>query len=682
MNKPKLDALNQHIRSFSSRYAAHYIYYDEQGTPIDVLFRQKYGNNQKSYVWYHYVENLLRHGRSSKPDAGHFLFELPRLLQYEEAIVIVCEGEKACAALNERFSKNNERNLAVATTSGGATSATHADWSPLSQRKIFIWPDNDEPGKKYGQAVFTILQTTAQSLEIVSPDLLGLSDKEDAVEWLQSNPTATTEEILAALAAAVEPPEPTPVSSAMAGQGRSTISKACAPLPLMRELEVPPEFPIDALGELKGVVSAIAEATQAPIEIAANSVLAVVSLAVQGKVIIRTDHGSIPPSLFFLTIAESGERKSSVDSAALKPVREHQLQQFAKYRLDFASYQHALETLEKGAPKPAPPVNPMMINQDFTLDALIKGLIYGNFSQGVFLSEAATFLNGYATQKEMLMRTAALLSDLWSGGVISRQRVTESDYAADRRLAINMLGQQEVVSPFLSNPMLKQQGLLNRFLIAAPTSTIGFRPYKRTNLKADTNYQIYCQRVSELLGSQCPIDPATGTPDFAKLSIAEDAYAEWINIYNQIEEHSAKGGDLYPYRGYVAKLAEQILRLAAVLTVFADPRATQIQLTEMKNAIELGDFYLDEYIRLTDLETPSDLVNAQKLLEWLRIQPSPISLRDIYRYGPSFVRNVQTARNLIGILLEHFWVSEYPDQLRGRDGKLSAENYSIRSDGY
>jgi putative DNA primase/helicase len=42
----------------------------------------------------------------------------------------------------------------VTTTSyGGANSAAKTDWSPLKGRKVFIWPDADEPGGKYAKEV-------------------------------------------------------------------------------------------------------------------------------------------------------------------------------------------------------------------------------------------------------------------------------------------------------------------------------------------------------------------------------------------------------------------------------------------------------------------------------------------------------------------------------------------------
>ena len=39
------------------------------------------------------------------------------------------------------------------TSSGGSNAAGKADWSPLSGRHVVIWPDNDEPGRRYAADV-------------------------------------------------------------------------------------------------------------------------------------------------------------------------------------------------------------------------------------------------------------------------------------------------------------------------------------------------------------------------------------------------------------------------------------------------------------------------------------------------------------------------------------------------
>ena len=88
------------------------------------------------------------------------------------------------------------------------------------------------------------------------------------------------------------------------------------PIPLIAELGAPAPFPVDALGPiLAPAAKAIASKVQAPIEIAAQSVLAAAALVAQPFADIQMLFGQTRPlSLFHITIASSGDRKTSVDA--------------------------------------------------------------------------------------------------------------------------------------------------------------------------------------------------------------------------------------------------------------------------------------------------------------------------------------------------------------------------------
>ena len=96
------------------------------------------------------------------------------------------------------------------------------------------------------------------------------------------------------------------------------------PTPLLREMPEAAPFPVDALGVLAPATMGIASATEAPVAMCAASILAAASLAVQGLRDAQTLNGSAPASLFLLTVAESGERKSTADRLAMKGVRDYE----------------------------------------------------------------------------------------------------------------------------------------------------------------------------------------------------------------------------------------------------------------------------------------------------------------------------------------------------------------------
>ncbi len=57
------------------------------------------------------------------------------------------------------------------TWSGGSKAIAKSDFSPLSERNIVIWPDNDKPGMEAAASIYKLLAGKAKSIRIVPPDL-------------------------------------------------------------------------------------------------------------------------------------------------------------------------------------------------------------------------------------------------------------------------------------------------------------------------------------------------------------------------------------------------------------------------------------------------------------------------------------------------------------------------------
>jgi hypothetical protein len=80
------------------------------------------------------------------------LYGLDRLAARPDAPVLVCEGEKATDAAQKLFPE-----YVVVTSPNGAGSAHCADWSPVQGRKVSIWPDHDDDGRKYAETVANLI---------------------------------------------------------------------------------------------------------------------------------------------------------------------------------------------------------------------------------------------------------------------------------------------------------------------------------------------------------------------------------------------------------------------------------------------------------------------------------------------------------------------------------------------
>ena len=137
-------------------------------------------------------------------------------------------------------------------------------------------------------------------------------------------------------------------------QGKEALAAALLPArqagpdPLRREPPAPEPFPVDALGSiLSPAVSALARIIQAPPGMIAQSLLAAAAYCTQphGNVII--DGRVSPLSLYCISIGASGERKSAVDTQALKPILDKQRELVEAYTIDNKLHKTDLRDFEK-----------------------------------------------------------------------------------------------------------------------------------------------------------------------------------------------------------------------------------------------------------------------------------------------------------------------------------------------
>ena len=122
-------------------------YRDKDGKILCYVDRFLNLENKKTYLPLTYYRNNVtgigqweRKGlNGSKP-----LYNLDKLAKFREAIVVMVEGEKCADAAMVLFPLPK---YVTTTILNGCQSASKADFKPLIGRNVWLWPDNDEPGK-------------------------------------------------------------------------------------------------------------------------------------------------------------------------------------------------------------------------------------------------------------------------------------------------------------------------------------------------------------------------------------------------------------------------------------------------------------------------------------------------------------------------------------------------------
>jgi hypothetical protein len=304
-----------------------------------------------------------------------------------------------------------------------------------------------------------------------------------------------------------------------------------------------------------------------------------------------------------------------------------------------------------------------MIFEDITAQSLVKRLECNQPSIGLFSSEGGKLIGGYAMSDKGKTHSAGVFNTLWDDGSADRWRSGEEEGVRlrGRRLSTHIMVQPGVASAFLADRSLADQGFLARWLVTAPESMMGCRPWQDCCSDDGAIIEDFAKRLKELLtlDTRRVLDE-NGQPgnelEPPPLKLSMDARDEWIGFYNEVEAGLMHGGGLRPIAGFAAKLAEQTLRLAGVLTIAERHTAGAVGAGAMANAIELSRHYLSEALRLHGAElVAADLTEAAALLERLKAKwpGQPFSIREILALNISFIATSRKARALLNGLMEH-----------------------------
>ncbi|WP_237061812.1 DUF3987 domain-containing protein [Microbulbifer zhoushanensis] len=435
-------------------------------------------------------------------------------------------------------------------------------------------------------------------------------------------------------------------------------------------------YPEDALPpRIRNAVHEVQSFTQAPFPLVAATALGAVSITTQHLADVKRDQKLMgPTSLFLLTIADSGERKSTCEGYFTKPIAEYQREQLKilgpeikRYRAEHAAWEakkagllaaiknhgkngqssekeeRKLDELERCEPQ-APRV-PRLLLGDRTQESLIRTLASEYPSGGISSSEGGAILGSHSMGNDSVMRTLSTLNVLWDGGALDVGRVGTGSLTMEGvRLTISLQVQEETLKNFISRsgPLARGSGFWARFLMARPLSTQGTRLYREPP-KDTPALEQFIQRMREIQEIPAPLTPK-GTLEPALLSFTPEAKLLWVDFYNAIERELGEGASLASIKDAASKAADNAARLAALFHVFEHGSTGAIGTEAIAGACRLAAWHLNEARRFfNEVDMPQSLIDAAALEKWLIDRcreggESTVPKNDIAQRGPNSIR--------------------------------------------
>lgn len=311
--------------------------------------------------------------------------------------------------------------------------------------------------------------------------------------------------------------------------------------------------------------------------------------------------------------------------------------------------------------EPVEPIEPVLRVSDQTLEGLFKLFERAGPSLGLFTNEGGVFVGGHGMNDDNRLKTAAGLSGFWDGQPVTRVRSGDgTSTLVGRRLSLHLMAQPDVAARLLSDPVLRDQGLLSRLLVSEPASTVGTRFWREPSPASHAALGQFHDAIARLLLRPPPLMPlATRILTPPTLALTADAKQTLVAFHDAVEQRMAD--ELAPIKDFAGKLPEHALRLAAVLALYAKPEIEVLGADAIDNGIILAQYYLSEALRLqAGAAVHPQLRLAQHALDWLhqRWRSPLVSLPDFYQRGLNAIRDVQTATEIIAILARHGWLME------------------------
>lgn len=462
------------------------------------------------------------------------------------------------------------------------------------------------------------------------------------------------------------------------------------PIPLITNTDNPQQaYPIDSLPSIvKEAIVTYQQYGQQPTPLIACSALANISLACQSLANVARDYLLVSPiSLYFLIVAQSGERKSAVDKAFGIGIRNWQKNTIENLMPDVVSSNiiHQSWGAERDGivkqirrastmgqstlllqtqlkelinKEPTAQLLPELFFEDITQEAFIANLASGWPSSSLWSDEASIVLSGHGMQNGST-KFISTLNRLWDGNSFITHRKTSKNFVvSNRRLTVSLMLQPLLLLHLLKrhDGMSRQSGFLARSLITHPVSSMGNRLYKEPpqNLEALDSFHT---RITECLDRSLYLD-SKGCQELPTMVFSPPAKAKWITFFNEVEKGLNNSNKWQHIPDFASKSLENVARLSALLHLFRGKDNHEISCESVEQAINIIHWHLLETKHILEpVDESTTLHDALKLITWIKSRElSEVSPRYLQQYSP--IREKLKRDKAISLLIDHLFMKE------------------------
>lgn len=674
--------------------SAVYVYRDRNGAVLGYICRSE-TENGKQIAPLTYWQTVQGAGWRWKgfPEPRP-LYGLDKLVAHPNRPVIICEGEKAADAAQQLIPDH------VCITSPGGSNAAHkADWSPVKDRKVYIWPDCDEPGWKYADVIAAILSTGNQ-VRIITPP----ADKPagwDAADALAEGWDRTPVEKLIAESKHYTPSTDT-MDTLTAASALSADENWPEPKPIRHQLLPVEPFPIAILPEaFQPWIGDLAHRLQCPPDIAACAAITMTGAIIGAGCGIRPkrrDDWLVIPNLFGAAVARpSVLLKSPTIQESFKPMIRLEIEALEEYEKLRAYYEadnemskaerdgirkemsqlvkkrsidnDAKEMLKHKYANMEEPEEPTLRRyrtNDSTPEKLSELLNENPRGILVFRDELTALISGWEKEGREMERGFYL--EAWNG---------KQSYFCDRigrgttytpNMCVSIFGgiQPDKLLTYLNECRKSNDGMFQRFQMLVypdePKNWMLVDNYPDTEAKNHAYDIIKNLSSMDFAAAGAEVKENDSTPFFRYDADAQELFYEWLT---QLEVEKLRGTAMEPmlaeHLGKFRKLMPSLSLIFHLIDVASGKETGPAVSLEATERAAAWCEYLESHARRVYGLVESMPIKAATILA-ARVKKNALgnrfTARDVYRHQWSFLTDKDAAQAACEILVDAAWLRE------------------------